>query len=194
MKRLAITGGIGSGKSTVCRALAERSGVAVYDSDARAKAIMNSHAEVRREVSALFGEEAYGAEGLNRGYVAAKAFGNSHLLDQLNAIVHPRVVEDFEQWSTEQSGPYVILESALLFSSPLVGHYDMSVVVDAPEQVRISRCVARDGATPEQVAERIARQMSGEQMRRLADFVVNNDGIEPLAAQIEALDREIRAK
>lgn len=192
MKRLAITGGIGSGKSTVCRLLAEVGGVEVYDSDSRAKVVMNSHPQVVREVTALFGPEAYKEGVLNRPYIAQRAFADKELLGRLNAIVHPRVVEDYEQWVACQSGPYVVLESALLFSSPLEGHYDVSVAVVAPDEIRVQRCVARDGATPEQIRERMARQMSGEEFAKRADFVVNADGVEPLLPQVEALDKWVR--
>ena len=192
MKRLAITGGIGSGKSTVCRLLAEVGGVVVYDSDSRAKEVMNSHPQVVREVTALFGPEAYKEGVLNRPYIAQRAFADKELLGRLNAIVHPRVVEDYEQWVACQSGPYVVLESALLFSSPLEGHYDVSVAVVAPDEVRVARCVARDGATPEQIRERMARQMSGEEFAKRANFVVNADGVEPLLPQVEALDKWVR--
>lgn len=192
MKRLAITGGIGSGKSTVCRLLAEVGGVEVYDSDSRAKEVMNSHPQVVRDVTALFGPEAYVGGTLNRPYIAQRAFADKELLGRLNAIVHPRVVEDYEQWVAQQSGPYVVLESALLFSSPLEGHYDVSVAVVAPDEIRVQRCVARDGATPEQIRERMARQMSGEEFAKRADFVVNADGVEPLLPQVEAIDKYIR--
>ena len=192
MKRLAITGGIGSGKSTVCRLLAEVGGVEVYDSDSRAKEVMNSHPQVVREVTALFGPEAYKEGALNRPYIAQRAFADKELLGRLNAIVHPRVVEDYEQWVAQQSGPYVVLESALLFSSPLEGHYDVSVAVVAPDEVRVARCVARDGATPEQIRERMARQMSGEEFAKRADIVVNADGVEPLLPQVEAIDKYIK--
>ncbi len=192
MKRLAITGGIGSGKSTVCRMLAEVGGVEVYDSDTRAKEIMNSHPQVVAEVEALFGPEAYVDGVLNRPHIAQRAFADKGLLERLNAIVHPRVVEDYEEWVARQSGPYVVLESALLFSSPLEGHYDVSVAVVAPEEVRVARCVARDGASPEQIRERMARQMSGEEFCRRVDFVINADGVEPLLPQVEALDKWVR--
>lgn len=192
MKRLAITGGIGSGKSTVCRLLAEVGGVEVYDSDSRAKEVMNSHPQVVREVIALFGPEAYKEGALNRPYIAQRAFADKELLGRLNAIVHPRVVEDYEQWVAQQSGPYVVLESALLFSSPLEGHYDVSVAVVAPDEIRVQRCVARDGATPEQIRERMARQMSGEEFAGRADIVVNADGVEPLLPQVEAIDKYIK--
>lgn len=193
MKRVAITGGIGSGKSTVCKALSEVSGAPIYDSDSRAKEIMATHPEVRQELIALFGEEVFGGGALNRPFIASQVFGNEEMLQRLNAIVHPRVVADFEQWAESQSGEYVILESALLFTSPLVGHYNLAVVVDAPIELRIARCVVRDGVSPEQVRRRIESQMSAEQMRKRADLVIEADGRD-LRPAVEELDRIVRKR
>ena len=191
MKRVAITGGIGSGKSTVCRALSEISGAPIYDSDRRAKEIMATHPEVRQDLVEFFGEEVFEGGVLNRPLIASQVFGNEEKLQRLNAIVHPRVVADFELWTESQRGEYVILESALLFTSPLVGHYDLAVVVDAPIELRIARCVARDGATAEQIRRRIESQMPAEEMRARADLVVEADGRD-LRPAVEELDRIIR--
>ena len=191
MKRVAITGGIGSGKSTVCRALSEISGAPIYDSDRRAKEIMATHPEVRQDLMEFFGEEVFEGGVLNRPLIASQVFGNEEKLQRLNAIVHPRVVADFELWAESQRGEYVILESALLFTSPLVGHYDLAVVVDAPIELRIARCVTRDGATAEQIRRRIESQMPAEEMRARADLVVEADGRD-LRPAVEELDRIIR--
>ena len=191
MKRVAITGGIGSGKSTVCRALSEISGAPIYDSDRRAKEIMATSPEVRQDLVEFFGEEVFEGGVLNRPLIASQVFGNEEKLQRLNAIVHPRVVADFELWAESQRGEYVILESALLFTSPLVGHYDLAVVVDAPIELRIARCVTRDGATAEQIRRRIESQMPAEEMRARADIVVEADGRD-LRPAVEELDRIIR--
>lgn len=191
MKRVAITGGIGSGKSTVCRALSEISGAPIYDSDRRAKDIMATSPEVRQDLVEFFGEEVFEGGVLNRPLIASQVFGNEEKLQRLNAIVHPRVVADFELWAESQRGEYVILESALLFTSPLVGHYDLAVVVDAPIELRIARCVTRDGATAEQIRRRIESQMPAEEMRARADLVVEADGRD-LRPAMEELDRIIR--
>ena len=191
MKRVAITGGIGSGKSTVCRALSEISGAPIYDSDRRAKEIMATNPEVRQDLVEFFGEEVFEGGVLNRPLIASQVFGNEEKLQRLNAIVHPRVVADFELWAESQRGEYVILESALLFTSPLVGHYDLAVVVDAPIELRIARCVARDGATAEQIRRRIESQMPAEEMRARADLVVEANGRD-LRPAVEELDRIIR--
>ena len=193
MKRVAITGGIGSGKSTVCGVLAAVSGAPVYDSDRRAKEIMDSDPEVNSELIALFGEEVFDGGVLNRTLIASQVFGNEAMLARLNAIVHPRVVADFESWAEGHDGDYVILESALLFTSPLVGHYDLAVVVDAPLEMRIARCIRRDGATAEQIERRIANQMPADEMRSRADIVVEADGRD-LRPAVEEIDRIIRLK
>ncbi len=193
MKRVAITGGIGSGKSTVCRALAALSGAPIYDSDSRAKQVMATNPEVRQELVGLFGEEVFEGGVLNRALISSRVFGNPPMLQRLNAIVHPRVVADFEQWAESQSSSYVILESALLFTSPLVGHYDLAVVVDAPLEMRVERCVGRDGATPEEVRRRIGSQMSADEMRQRADIVVEADGRD-LRPAVEEIDRIMSTK
>lgn len=193
MKRVAITGGIGSGKSTVCRALAALSGAPIYDSDRRAKEIMAEDGEVREALVALFGEEAFAEGVLNRPFIASRVFGNEAMLQRLNRIVHPRVVADFEEWAESRESDYVILESALLFTSPLVGHYDLAVVVDAPMEMRIERCIRRDGLTREQVVGRIESQMPAQRMRERADFVVEADGRD-LRPEVEKIDRLIRER
>lgn len=193
MRRVAVTGGIGSGKSTVCRALAALSGAPIYDSDSRAKEIMATHPEVRQELVGLFGEEVFAEGVLNRRLISSRVFGNPPMLERLNAIVHPRVVADFEEWAESQSSRYVILESALLFTSPLVGHYDLAVVVDAPLEMRVERCVGRDGTTPEDVRRRIRSQMSADEMRKRADIVVEADGRD-LRPAVEEIDRIMSTK
>jgi dephospho-CoA kinase len=193
MKRVAVTGGIGSGKSTFCALLSELSGAPVYDSDQRAKELMNTHPRIVADIKDIFGPEAYTAEGvLNRAHIAAVAFADKAVLGRLNEAVHPRVVADFEEWAEEQQSPYVILESALLFTSPLTGHYDLSVVVDAPLEVRIERAVRRDGASREQIVARMNNQMSPAEMSRLADHTVLADGVESLRRQAAEIDAIVR--
>ena len=114
MIKIGITGGIGSGKSTVCRAFAQL-GVPVYDSDSRARRLMNEDTALRTAVSGLFGDGAYDADGLNRKYVAGRIFSDGTLRERLNAVIHPAVAEDFARWAECQQGPYVIEEAAILF-------------------------------------------------------------------------------
>ena len=116
MYKIGVTGGIGSGKSTVCELLRDR-GVAVYDSDSRAKQLMAESDALREQLTATFGAECYNAEGLNRAFLASKVFGNEEALQQLNSIVHPAVRIDFQAWAEQQQSPYVVLESAILFEA-----------------------------------------------------------------------------
>lgn len=145
MMKVGITGGIGSGKSTVCRLFA-RLGVAVYDSDAGAKRLMTEDAELRRRITDRFGAEAYADGTLNRTYLAGRVFSEAQALADLNAIVHPAVRADFAAWAEQQEGDYVILESALLFDAGFDACVDRTVAVLAPEALRIERTCRRDRA------------------------------------------------
>ena len=144
MYKIGITGGIGSGKSTVCALFADR-GVAVYDSDSRAKRLMNEDAALREALSREFGAGCYAADGsLDRAYLAAAVFGDAEALKRLNAIVHPAVREDFRKWAETQNGPYVLLESAILFEAGFESEVDATLAVLAPLE---ERCVALRSAT-----------------------------------------------
>ncbi|MBQ2019118.1 MAG: dephospho-CoA kinase, partial [Alistipes sp.] len=131
MYKIGVTGGIGSGKSTVCELLRDR-GVAVYDSDSRAKQLMAESEALREQLIAAFGAECYNAEGLNRAFLASKVFGNEEALQQLNSIVHPAVRADFQTWAELQSSPYVVLESAILFEAGFETEVDATLAVMAP--------------------------------------------------------------
>lgn len=185
MKRLGVTGGIGSGKSTICELLARR-GVPVYDSDSRAKMLMNS--ELQQPIRALFGEQAYTESGLNRTYIASRAFGNPELLARLNAIVHPAVADDFERWAEGFEGqtPFVALESAILYESDFDSRVDAVLCVDAPLELRIERTIKRDGSSREEVEKRVARQQT-DVARQKADFVIVTDGTRVLDDLVDEL-------
>ena len=190
MYKVGITGGIGSGKSTVCAILAEF-GVAVYDSDSRAKRLMNEDNTLRERLVERFGSEVYCAEGLNRRYLAERVFGNPEELKALNAIVHPAVMDDFDRWALEQEGSYVVLESAILFEASLDRRVDVSVAVMAPEALRVERVMARDGHTMEQVLARIKNQMSDDERSDRAKYSIVNVDIEELEEDVEQLHRRL---
>lgn len=147
MMKVGITGGIGSGKSTVCRLFA-RLGVAVYDSDAGAKRLMTEDAELRRRITDRFGGEAYADGTLNRTYLAGRVFSEAQALADLNAIVHPAVRADFAVWAERQEGDYVILESALLFDAGFDACVDRTVAVLAPRRCASNAPAAATGAHP----------------------------------------------
>lgn len=190
MYKVGITGGIGSGKSTVCRMLAER-GVALYDADSRAKELMASSESLRRALIENFGAETFAAEGLNRQYLAAKVFNDAEQLRLLNSLVHPAVIADFEAWAEEQNGQYVLFESAILFEAGLENRVDSVVAVMAPESVRVERVMARDGHTREQVVARIKNQMSDDERSDRAKYSIVNIDIEDLEEDVEQLHRRL---
>lgn len=189
MMKIGITGGIGSGKSTLCRLFAQK-GVAVYDSDAEAKRLMTG--ELREAISARFGASAYRDGVLDRGYLAGIVFQDPQALADLNAITHPAVMRDFEAWAARQQGEYVILESAILFEAGLSGGVDRTVAVLAPESLRIERATRRDGSDPADVARRIAAQASDDYLNEHADHVVVNIFEEDLEPAVINLDRIFR--
>ena len=186
MIKVAICGGIGSGKSTVCQMFAER-GVALYDSDSRAKALMNESEELRRALVAEFGEECYADGALNRPYLASRVFGSEEQLAKLNSIVHPAVKADFLRWAEEQEGDYCILESAILFESGFDAVVDKTVAVLAPLPLRIERAMARDGASREQIEARVKAQMSDDELVARADFAIVNIHLEDVEKDVAEL-------
>ena len=188
MMKVGITGGIGSGKSTVCRLFAQR-GVAVYDSDAEAKRLMAESPELRAAVSARFGAEAYAGGALNRPYLAGKVFSDPAALADLNALVHPAVLADFATWAERQEGSYVILESAILFDAGLEDSVDRTVAVLAPLELRLERTCRRDKCDPEAVRRRIAAQSDDDVLSEKADYVVVNIFEEDLEPAVVKLDR-----
>lgn len=190
MYKVGITGGIGSGKSTLCGMLAER-GVAVYDADSRAKRLMTESEPLRRALVEAFGAETFNAEGLNRAYLAERVFHDAEQLRRLNGIVHPAVIADFEVWAEAQQGSYVVFESAILFEAGLEDRVDVAVAVMAPETLRVERVMARDGGTKEQVLARIRNQMSDNERSDRAKYSLVNVDIEELEEDAEQLHRRL---
>lgn len=188
MYKIGITGGIGSGKSTVCALFAEQ-GVAVYDSDFEAKRLMNESEAMRQALIAAFGQECYGEQGLNRAYLASQVFGNEEALQRLNAIVHPAVREDFRMWAERQQGAYVILESAILFESGFDTEVDATLAVMAPLEERVRRTMARDGVEREQVLSRISHQMSDDELHARANRTIVNLMRDYLESDVEQLHK-----
>ena len=192
MIRIGLTGGIGSGKSTVCR-LFEELGARCYDSDSRAKWLMQNDEALRAELIALFGEEVYGEDGaLDRARLAAEVFGNSERLAALNGAVHPAVGRDWERWCEEreaEGAAYTILESAILFDCGFDQKVDRTVAVSAPEELRIERAASRDNAPMEVIRRRIKAQMSDAEREARAHHTIRNIDIDTLREQVEELHK-----
>ena len=190
MYKVGLTGGIGSGKSTVAELLRDR-GIAVYDSDSRAKMLMVNDESLRAALANAFGAECYTEEGLNRAWLAERVFTSVEELGRLNAIVHPAVMRDFAAWAEAQEGEYVVLESAILLEAGLESHVDVVVAVMAPKGVRIERAMKRDGATAEQIEERMRNQMSDDERTERAKYAIVNIDLEELEEDVEQLHRRL---
>ncbi len=184
MLSVGITGGIGSGKSTVCRVF-ETLGIPVFYADAEAKRLQNEDVTVRTSIISLFGHDVYSTEGLNRKLVAEKVFTDKNLLEKLNAIVHPATVTAFENWKLKQENTsYILKEAAILFETGLAKSLNKIIVITAPEELRIQRIISRENISHEQVIARIKNQMSDEEKIKLADFVIVNDEKQAIIPQI----------
>lgn len=188
MYKVGITGGIGSGKSTVCR-LFEQNGIAVYDSDARAKALMAEDATLREQLVEAFGAECYNEQGLNRAYLAGRVFGNEAELRRLNGIVHPAVKDDFRRWADVQRGAYVVLESAILFESGFDAEVDTTLAVMAPMEERLRRTAERDGTDMEAIKRRMEHQLSDDELHARAARTIVNLRMDYLESDVEQLHK-----
>ena len=185
MKIIGLTGGIGSGKTTVAKMFSQL-GVPVYIADVEAKKLMNTSKVIRRELIALLGEKAYSEKGLNRAFVADKIFNDKQLLQAVNGIIHPRVAEHFKKWASKQNSSYVIKEAAILFENGAYRECDKVILVTAPKSMRIERLLARDKytltdlqplSTIAEIEQRMDNQWSDEEKRKLADIIIDNQDL-----------------
>ena len=186
MKIIGLTGGIGSGKSTVA-AMFARYGIPVYNSDREAKELMDDSPLIKRKIIALLGKDSYQNGKLDRVYVAERVFKDPKLLGALNAIVHPAVREHFMAWTKNQDSEYVIQEAAIIFENGTQESYDYIILVRAPLEDRIKRVVERDGVSPEKVMERIQNQWDDDRKIALADFVIENSDLGKTASQVSEI-------
>lgn len=183
MKIVGLTGGIGSGKTTVAKAFLALS-VPVYIADNEAKKLMNTSKVIKRKLIKLFGEAAYLKGELNKPYLATSIFNNKALLQQMNAIVHPKVQKHFLKWKDKQKAPYIISEVAILFENNTYKNYDYIITVIAPEKERIARVIKRDNSTKSKVQAIINNQWKDEEKIRLSDYVITNTNLESTKKQI----------
>ena len=189
MLRVGVTGGIGSGKSTLCEMFAAQ-GVAIYDCDREAKRLMSENEDVRCRIIESFGEQSYEGGELNRAYLAERVFGNADELAKLNAIVHPAVRDDFRRWCEEHSQEqYVMMESAILFEAGFESEVDLTLAVVAPREMRIMRVCNRNGITPAEVEERMAHQMSDDELHARANYTMVNISLDYLQSDVEAMHK-----
>lgn len=193
---IGITGGIGSGKSTICKALAAK-GYLIYDCDSRAKDLIVRNRPVRGQIECLFGSEVFDGDTYRTDWVAKQVFKDHSLLERLNAIVHPAICRDVKRWHDAEmkrtNGMCVcFVESAILYESGLGAICDKVAYVDAPERVRIERAIGRDNSDIETVRKRIQRQNTSDAKQK-SDIALLNDGTVPIANLVNCLERHVEA-
>jgi dephospho-CoA kinase len=192
MLKIGITGGIGSGKSTVCSVF-EKLHVPVFYADTVAKQIMVTDPLLMEGVKAAFGEESYSTDGkLNNKYIAQIVFNDTAELDKLNALVHPATFRAFDQWlaAVPPGTPYILKEAALLFESGSYKMCDKSILVTAPVSMKLARVIQRDHTTAEQVQARMDKQLSDEVKQDMADFMIRNDETSSVILQVMELHHQ----
>uniref|UniRef100_UPI0039A5110D dephospho-CoA kinase n=1 Tax=Ornithobacterium rhinotracheale TaxID=28251 RepID=UPI0039A5110D len=175
MKIIGITGGIGSGKSTAAKFIAEM-GFPVYDTDQRAKDLYQESAEIKAQLIAWYGTEIYTPNGLNKERLAQIIFSNDAQLKRLNALIHPAVAKDFKKWKSAQKSDFVFKESAILFESGADESCDFVLNISSPTEKRIERAAKRDHTSAQNIEQRIEKQMSDAQREMLADYNIQNNG------------------
>jgi len=190
MKIIGLTGGIGSGKSTVAKMFQDL-GIPIYNADREAKNLMNTSLALKSSIKALFGEDAYEKGELNRAYVAEIVFKDKQRLEALNQLVHPRVKEDFSRWVALQNAPYVIQENPLIFEKGQQDLFDLVITVTAKKEVRIKRVMDRDGLSEVQVQERMRNQLDDNYKIENSDFVIVNQTLENTRVQVKKIHQQL---
>lgn len=193
MIRVGLTGGIGSGKSTVARVF-EVLGIPVYYADEATRQLMNTDEALKKEIINHFGEESYSNGQLNRPYIASIVFNNKEKLELLNALTHPATIRHANEWMQQQTTPYVIKEAALIFESGSAENLDYVIGVSAPKNIRIKRVMERDHISAEEVQKRMDRQLSEDMKMKLCDFVLVNNDTDLLTPQVLALHEQLLKK
>jgi dephospho-CoA kinase len=188
--KIGLTGGLGSGKSTVAK-IFEVLGIPVYYADTEAKRIMNEDPLLKAEIIKHFGSESYTDNQLNRSYLSTLVFNNRDKLALLNSIVHPATIRDSKEWICNQTTPYAIKEAALIFESGSQDSLDYIIGVSAPASLRIQRAMQRDHLTKEQVQQRMSKQIEEVIKMHLCDFVIYNDEIKPVIPQVLELHKKL---
>lgn len=183
MKRIGLTGNIGSGKTTIASCF-EILGVAIFNADKEAKLLMNKDVNLKQSLIAEFGKEVFLNNELNRKYLSNLAFNDDLVLKRLNALVHPVVQDAFEKWSIQQSGAYIIKEAAILFESNTYQSLDAIICISCPEEIRLKRILKRDDLSEMDVRQRMSHQWAEEKKISLSDYVITNDNSSLVMPQI----------
>lgn len=193
MKIIGLTGGIGSGKTTVANMFSSL-GIPVYIADVEAKKLTNNSKVIRRKLIQLLGKRAYSEKGLDRTYVADRIFNDKDLLKAVNGIIHPKVAAHFNKWAHRQAAPYVIKEAAILFENGGHKQCDAVILVTAPKPDRIARVMARDNTTKAEIEKRMDNQWPDEEKQRLADIVIHNTNLETTRKRVAEIHKYLISK
>jgi len=188
--KLGITGGIGSGKTSVCRVF-NILGIPVFSADPEARVIMDSNESIIQGINSIVGKDLYLNGSLDRMELANLIFNDNKLLEKINSLVHPIVFENFRKWEIKQSAPYVIMEAAILYESGASKLVDKILTVVAPIEERVDRVMRRNGITREQVMERIRNQADDTYRIKLSDYVINNSENDMIIPSILKIHEEI---
>jgi dephospho-CoA kinase len=191
--KIGLTGGIGSGKTTVAK-LFEKEGFPVYYADERAKYLMHNDGGLKQKIISLFGENAYENGELNRKYIANQVFQNEKLLALLNALVHPAVAHDFDHWVTNQPSKFVIKEAAILIETKGYVEMDEVIVVTAPKELRLARVLKRNDTNEEAVLSRMKNQIDDDQRIAYAQYIIENVDLEETKKQVEKCIQQLKNK
>lgn len=192
MKIVGLTGGIGSGKTTIA-SMFEELGIPVYYADTEAKKLMNTSQTIRHDLIGLMGPDAYKNDEINRPYISKQVFKNKKMLGQLNAIVHPAVKKHFRNWVKEQASRYIIQENALIFEKNQASAYDYIITITAPVETRISRVMKRSAITRGQVMDRIENQMEESLKISNSSFVIHNLDLSKSREEVLRIHRTLMA-
>lgn len=190
MKKIGLTGGIGSGKTSIAQIL-EAMAYPVYYSDLRAKFLSDEHPAIRQGLIDLLGEEAYIDGTLNRVFVSECIFSNPDLRLKVNQVIHPIVRKDFDDWAEQQTSSLIFNEAAILFETGAYQQFDAILLICAPIDIRIQRVMLRDHCSKASVEDRIQSQWTDEQKRSLTKYCVENDGRQPVLIQLEKILSEL---
>ena len=188
MIKVGLTGGIGSGKTTVAKVF-ETLGIPVYYADDKAKYLMNTNETLKASIIQNFGNDAYKNGELDRKYLAAIVFNNKEKLELLNSLTHPITIRDADKWMKQQTTPYTIKEAALLFESRAAEQLDYIIGVYAPQHIRVERVMKRDNLPAEEVMKRISRQIDEEMKMKLCDFIITNNDQQLVIPQVLELHK-----
>ena len=191
MLKIGLTGGVGSGKSTIAKII-ETLGYPVYISDSKASELINRNEEIKKHLTELFGKDIYQPDGnLNKKRLANIIFNDKEAIKQVNSIVHPAVTQDFMKWCSAQRCPFLFFESAILFESKLENLFDYIILIITDLETRMKRVISRDSTTREKVIERINNQMPDEIKQTKSDFVIYNNNDDKVIKQILSIIHQL---